>query len=143
MASDLRRTLLHPKRSREILSGHAPVTAIIHEPQRDWAPLLRAPYFCVSDGFITSAETWKRALQTEVQKGVLFRIDPPSANYPELIGASPPDGSFLSPKTEVLVWNKPIGITTAIHPGNVYVYPGGHFVDLNRWVIGGTSITVW
>src|SRR5436305_14992557 len=78
MASDLRRTLLHPKRYREI-SGHAPVTAIIHEPQRDWAPLLRAPYFCVSDGFITSAERWKRALQTEVQRPSLFRVGPRKA----------------------------------------------------------------
>ena len=141
MASDLRRTLLHPKRSREI-SGHAPVTAIIHEPQRDWAPLLRAPYFCVSDGFITSAERWKRALQTEVQRPSLFRVGPLKADYPELIGASPPEWSFLSPKTEMLVWIEAMGITTAIHPGHVYVYAGGHIFDLDRWIIGGGSIAV-
>ena len=123
MASDLRRTLLHPKRSREI-SGHAPVTAIIHEPQRDWAPLLHAPYFCVSDGFIISAESWKRALQTEVQSPSLFRVEP-NVDYPELIGASPPEWSFLSSKTEMHVWIEAMGITTAIHPGRVYVYPGG------------------
>ena len=55
-----------PKRSRKKPSAPAPSPAVVNEPQADWKPLLIAPLYYSSSGYIRTPEAWQQHLRTLV-----------------------------------------------------------------------------
>jgi hypothetical protein len=67
-----------PKRARKKPSARAaPAPAVINEPQADWKPLLIAPFYYGSSGYIRTPEEWGQYLHAAVANcSALREIEP-------------------------------------------------------------------
>jgi hypothetical protein len=96
--------------------------AEVQVPPSDWVPLDNAPYYCYPEGFITSSEEWRRALEAEARKIV---------GQPHFKSTEP--WSFGLPEGHLPTWLgleiRSGGICTDIWPGGACIRPadGGLF----------------
>jgi hypothetical protein len=122
------------KTAQEILA----LATGINEPQVDWVPLWKAPFFCFSDGYITSPNEWKRALLAKVQQGITSKYPIDDGVPPLVDDLPPPEWSFSKNSAKAEITIRGMGITTIISPQGGFIFPGERF-DIRDWHIAGSS----
>jgi len=104
--------------SRKDLKKDASARQPINDPLPDWAPLWKAPFFCLSDGRLHNAETWPEAFCREVRQ-LTGSLHHGRQLHPRLLKYGWPKWSVTIQNNRKDIPIDAMGVSTTVAPGFV------------------------